>query len=441
MQRPRPSVSPHLQLSVQLQHLVLQWTTLQAALILLLATVCLGIQARHDDTAHYAQMIMMQVLDRQAQRAPVERAWWKRPRSGDFWNAFINRTWESEQERDREFRQAFRMSYAAFERLCELLRPALERDPAVLRVRHAILDVRQIVACVLYRLASGDHLYSVSHMFGLARGTISVLTREVCAAINLHVRPLFLRLPSTEGEVRLVLQGFEAKSGLPNCFGALDSTHVKLAFKPARRYFPGDFWSEHKQAYTVVMQAVVDSKGRFMDIDVRWPGRASDSHIYRSSMFFNVFPQMYAGFATEIEGVHVPLYVVADSAYPLSRFCMKKFCSGPLQQDSQYYSFDVAVSSARVAVENAFSRCKGRWRCLEFLKMHVRYAPAVISACAALHNFVELFDPDSPVMDARDDTPDPQAAPDEQGDNTGAFVRNALLRYMSGDSAASAGHA
>lgn len=418
-----------------MRHLLLQMHLLQVALLVTLLVTTAQLQIQRNNAAVLLLCGYMQVAAQRAQRASTAGRRWRMPRpSENYWTSFVNRPWENEEDRDREYRTAFRMSYVAFGQLCELLQPALERNPAVLRVRHEILDVRHIVACVLYRLARGDSLHAVGHLFGLGKSTVCTLTREVCAAINELLRPRMIRLPETDDQVQAVLQGFESKSGLPNCFGAVDSTHVKLKRKPDRRFFPGDYWSEHKQAYTLVMQAVVDSKGHFMDIDVRWPGRVSDSHIFRNSAFFTMFPAMYGRFARDFEGVTVPLYVVADSAYPLLRFCMKKFQRGILQPDSQYAPFDYAVQTARVVVENAFSRFKGRWRCMELLDMSCVYACDAISACATLHNYVELFDPSAPItvgtVPEHADTNDVA----DDSDTAGHAVRNALFQYMASDS-------
>jgi len=53
--------------------------------------------------------------------------------------------------------------------------------------------------------------------------------------------------------------------------------------------------------------------------------------------------------------------------------------------------FNYRLSRARIVIENAFGRLKGRWRCL--LKRNdtnLHYLPNVIAACATLHNMCEI---------------------------------------------------
>ena len=50
-------------------------------------------------------------------------------------------------------------------------------------------------------------------------------------------------------------------------------------------------------------------------------------------------------------------------------------------------TFNSQLSHARVRVEHAFGRLKGRWRCLRTkLGIHIRDVPEVIGACCVLHN-------------------------------------------------------
>ncbi len=327
-------------------------------------------------------------------------------------------------EADRAVREALRLPLPAFRNLCDRLRPVLERSPQSFMIRGEILTVEHITAAVLYRLAHGGVVHAVSHMFGIAESTLSLLTREVCNAIVVVLMPEVICLPAAE-RVREVCHLFRLRSGLPNCFGAVDGTHIQLSVRPPQSRAPGDYYCSRKDMYSIVMQAVVDSRGMFMDIDVRWPGRVHDAHIFRESNFFRVFPTAYPGMEQVINGVRVPLYVVADSAYPLAPWCMKRYVAGPHEGPTRV--FDAALQSARIVVENAFSRLKGRWRILRSLNVNVAYAATVVAACAVLHNYCEAADPGDMV----DVEPEPVEDAVEQAHvQGGGAVRDALYQYV-----------
>lgn len=79
--------------------------------------------------------------------------------------------------------------------------------------------------------------------------------------------------------------------------------------------------------------------------------------------------------------------IVGDAAYPLLPWLLKPFV-GNLTEDEE--SFNCYISTARIVVENAFGRLKGRWRCL-LKRFDVQYSfvPEVALACCILHNIVE----------------------------------------------------
>lgn len=55
-------------------------------------------------------------------------------------------------------------------------------------------------------------------------------------------------------------------------------------------------------------------------------------------------------------------------------------------------NFNYRQSSARMVVENAFGRLKGRWRCLlKRMDFALENVPNVVAACVILHNLCEMY--------------------------------------------------
>ena len=70
---------------------------------------------------------------------------------------------------------------------------------------------------------------------------------------------------------------------------------------------------------------------------------------------------------------------------------MKPYPVNP-HSTAEQQNFNYHQSRARMIVENAFGRLKGRWRCLlKRLDMQVDNAVTVVGACVVLHNICEIF--------------------------------------------------
>ncbi|XP_048366488.1 uncharacterized protein LOC125440671 [Sphaerodactylus townsendi] len=304
---------------------------------------------------------------------PNDRTVWSKTRRTDWWDKLL-----AGQPDEGAWVRHFRMSREAVLELVEELRPVLQREDTNMR---AAIPVDKRVALTLWKLATSDSYRSVANQFGVGVSTASVIVMEVCEAIH----DVLLRQVVQLGDARAVVEGFE-RVGFPNCLGVVDETHIPILCSPhgASAYING------KGLVSMVLQALVDSAGRFMDVYTGWSGGMQDSGLPWGSPIFERMEKGTFGPQTtrEIEGVAIRPVLLGGPACPLRPWLMKPYpnagSSGPRQH------FNAVLSKCRMAVTYAFERLKGRWRCLlKRLDVAEKNVPLVIVACCILHNICE----------------------------------------------------
>lgn len=309
----------------------------------------------------------------------VQRSLWTHERTGEWWERIVNQCFDR-----RDWLENFRMSQDTFMYLCEKLKPAIEKQDTVLR---KAIPVQQRVAIALWKLATNSEYRSIAHLFGVSRSSVCLIVKDVCEAIVKLLQGTYISVPSGD-RLKFIVDGFETKWGFPQCVGAIDGSHIPIV---SPQDHPADYYNR-KGWHSIILQAVVDHELRFWNINVGWPGRVHDARVFGNSALFQkaqsgtLLPSM----PRTLNGVDVPLVILGDPAYPLLPWLMKPYVQhGNIT--SQQKAFNYRLSRARMVIENAFGRLKGRWRCL--LKRNdisTEDIPTVITACCVLHNICEV---------------------------------------------------
>ena len=328
---------------------------------------------------------------------------------------------------DEYWKRNFRIGWPTFRFLCSQLQPYLQRQNALRKP----LSVEERVAITLWRLGTNIEYRSLAHLFGVGLSTVCVAVHDVCTAIVDNLLQRYIRIP-TGSDAQAVVDGFLCTWGFPQCFGAIDGTHIPII---APRDNPLDYYNR-KGAHSIVLQALVDYEYKFMNIYVGWPGSVHDARILANSVVFdrgesgNLVPDT----KQRINGVDVPIVILGDPAYPLLPWLIKPFSgTGPMSREQKRFNYQ--LSRARVVVECAFGRLKGRWRSImKRNDTNVSFMPTLVTACCILHNLCEIhgdsFDDNwleaDPLADASSATSTTAVPPA----NAAVAIRQALCDYF-----------
>lgn len=136
----------------------------------------------------------------------------------------------------------------------------------------------------------------------------------------------------------------------------------------------------------MILLAVVDYRYRFMYTNIGAPGRCNDSQLYEDSSLKKFVLENFDKKIQCISGVDVPVYLIGDSAFRLSKNMMKPYPYGLERNDAERH-FNYSLSKCRRLVENAFGQVKARFRRIgRGLEGTIENATIIIQASCILHN-------------------------------------------------------
>ncbi|XP_028254286.1 putative nuclease HARBI1 [Parambassis ranga] len=229
----------------------------------------------------------------------------------------------------------------------------------------------------LFWLASGTSYRVVARVFGMPRSTVHRIVHRVTGEV-VAIRHKVIYLPNTAEDLAAVTQGFAGLArhrAFCKAAGAIDGCHVRI--KPLSGP-DGHCYRNRKLFSSILLQAVCDHQGRFIDTYVGWPGSVHDSRVLRHSPLYR-------------RGIYPPPghFILADGGYPCLQHPLPLIT--PYKQPVQGVAaqrFNSHHSRTRSIIERAFGMMKTRWRAifLQALEVHHTFVPQVITACACLHN-------------------------------------------------------
>jgi len=171
-----------------------------------------------------------------------------------------------------------RMSQDTFYIICNELRTYLQKETTNMRYP---VTVEERVAVTLWKLATNIEYRTLASLFGLGRSTVGKIVLETCNVMTMKLLARYVHFPGGSS-LREIVDGFDVCWGFPQVAGAIDGTHIPV-IRPHDN--PSDYYNR-KGFYSVIMQAVVDFRGLFLDTYIGWPGKVHDARVFSNSSVY-----------------------------------------------------------------------------------------------------------------------------------------------------------
>ncbi|XP_077216281.1 PIF / Ping-Pong family of plant transposase [Tasmannia lanceolata] len=287
------------------------------------------------------------------------------------------------------FESVFKVSRKTFNYICSLVKEDLMgKQSSFSGTSGKVLSVNDQVAVALRRLSSGESLLTVGESFGMSHSTVSQVTWRFVESMEergIH----HLRWPNTDEEMKGIKSKFERILGLPNCCGAIDTTHVMMCLPSVDS--SNNVWFDHEKSHSMVLQAIVDPDMRFRDIVTGWPGSMNDDMVLKNSGFFKLCEKgkRLNGNKIELsEGLEVREYIIGDSGFPLLPWLVTPY-QGKELSDSRA-EFNKRHFATRMVAQRALARLKEMWKIVQGVmwRPDKHKLPRIILVCCLLHNIV-----------------------------------------------------
>ena len=320
----------------------------------------------------------LQVFNLLARQIGIEDAkWYVKPRSTCWFDEYLFKIYTPDM-----FYDILRMRRRTFDRLVDDLRPFIQGQPTHWRQP---IGVEKKVVVTLFKLMHGVCIPLVADRAALGKSTVHGILRQVCSAISDNFGHL-IAWP-TGRRLEQVTSAFQAKQHMPNCIGAIDGSHVYIA-APPNSIVAADHRNRYK-TFSILLQAVVDTKCAFTSINTGPAGSLHDSAHFRSTeLYRKVEEGVMSGFHDDPmawpAALPFPPYIVADRGYPLLSWCITPFKMGPMGKPLSHEEvwFNRKHSSTRMCVERGFGILKARFKEIGTKSaLKLDFVPTLVHAC------------------------------------------------------------
>jgi hypothetical protein len=317
----------------------------------------------------------------------------------------IRKTWTEfcETIDDTMFRRMFRMSKDSFERLCKIVcdvvgentfRPeAFLETGTYLTCLQAANDYNggfisgELKIALTIRMLAGASYLDLMFGFTISRATLyrefDIVIGWINESFNFQLAK-FLKNKDVDSLQKVSTDFSQFSSGVfSGIIGALDGIAIRIRCPSASDGVsdPGNYWTR-KQFYALNVQAICDSKKRFLWVSSGHQGATHDSLAFESTKLNQLLREEVVWMRQQ------GFFLVGDSAYNISPYLLTPYSDANIEGETKD-TFNFWQSNARIRIECAFGELVMRWGIFwRSFRFDLSRSGKVINAAMLIHNFL-----------------------------------------------------
>lgn len=238
------------------------------------------------------------------------------------------------------------------------------------------ISLRKKALLFLWYMSTSDSFREIARKFRLSQSAAYQTVERVLKDVSHHSSNFVAWMNANEKSRNA--ERFHAETGFRNVVGAIDGCQIRILRPPQE----GDNYLNVKGFYSILLQAVCDSQGNFVDIFVGPPGCMNDATMLRMSPLYHLWQEKLGN----------RWKLLGDAAYVSPDF---PFVVTPKQDDGYATELDVALNAAALSrgrdiLNGAFGRLKCRFQRLRNVQnATLENAVRIVIAGCVLHNFTQ----------------------------------------------------
>jgi hypothetical protein len=259
-----------------------------------------------------------------------------------------------------------------------MLKNKLEVDPSYAARRGGPITPDYCLFMTLRYLAGAKYPDLSNSCKASVAAVYDAITRTMIAITECE--ELQILFPSSIEECNDLASDFRDisyKSAISNCVGAIDG--FLLPIKTPSRGEVGNvasYFSGHYKRMGLNVQAICDSKCRFLFVSASSPGSSNDRAAYKSCRIDEMVEQLPMDFV-----------ILADAAYEPSEHCIPMYY-GSQKKTPKYDNYNFFASQLRIRIEMCFGMMTRKFLILDApVQTLVRKTILMVQVIARLHNY------------------------------------------------------